>query len=98
MADSSSERRRSLSQPNFSGHWGQLAFHTTLPSYRRRIESKDGNKTVHHYHHLQVEQSHPATEVQKVNITRTKNTDAITPLPVHLVCLLLADIYHQLLL
>ena len=50
----------------------------------------------HHHHHLQVDQSHPAKEVQDVNITRTRNVDAIMPPPVHQI-LLQAGLHHQLL-
>ena len=60
-----------------------MAFHTTLPNHQRRRKSEDGQEAAHHHDHLQVDQSHPAKEVQDVNIPRTRNVDATIPLPVH---------------
>ena len=75
-----------------------MVFHTTLQSHQRRRESEDEQEAAHdHHHHLQVDQSHPTEEVQDVNITRTRNIDAIIPLPVHQIRLLQAVFHHRLL-
>ena len=70
-----------------------MAFHT---SQQRRKKSKYGKEAAHH-HHLQVDQSHPAKEVQDANIRRTKNVDAIMSLPIYQFRLLQADLHYQLL-
>ena len=97
MADNSSERKT-----NSNSEGGPLSSNiqltmTTLPSHQRRRQSEDGQKAAHHHHHLQVDQSHPAKELQDVNITRTRNADAILPLSVHQFRLLQADLHHRLL-
>ena len=63
---------------------------------QKKRESEDEQEAAHH-HHLQVDQSHPAEEVQDVNITKTRTVDAIMPLPVHQIRLLQADLHHRLL-
>ena len=62
---------------------------------QKKRESEDEQEAAHH--HLQVDQSHPAEEVQDVNITKTRTVDAIMPLPVHQIRLLQADLHHRLL-
>ena len=74
----------------------KLAFHTTIPSHQRRGKNEDRQEAAHH-HHLQVDQSHAAKEVQDVYIARTRNVDTITPLAVHPIRLLQADLYLGLL-
>ena len=74
----------------------KLAFHTTIPSHQRRGKNEDRQEAAHH-HHLQVDQSHAAKEVQDVYIARTRNVDTITPLAVHPTRLLQADLYLGLL-
>ena len=89
MADNSSKKKRD-STPEGG------VFVKQPSTDQKKRESEDEQEAAHH-HHLQVDQSHPAEEVQDVNITKTRTVDAIMPLPVHQIRLLQADLHHRLL-